>query len=154
QSGHAQKSPSPTAVFLGRLDPYKRPWIAVELARRFPEVTFLFLGQAHFSGAGSWEPVDLPPNVKLLGHTVGAEKEAALAAAWVLVNTSIHEGLAVSFLEALAWETPILSCQDSEGVSSRFGLYVGRWDGTGLESLPTFASALRRLLDSATLRER
>lgn len=153
-SGPVRKSASPTVVFLGRLDPYKRPWIAVEVARLFPEVTFLFLGQTHFRGAGSWAPIGLPSNVKLLGNTDGAEKEAALAAAWVLVNTSIHEGLPVSFLEALAWEAPILSCQNPQGVASRFGVYVGRWDGTGLESLLAFASGLRRLLDSAPLRER
>jgi glycosyltransferase involved in cell wall biosynthesis len=153
-SGPVRKGASPTVVFLGRLDPYKRPWIAVELARRFPAVTFLFLGQAHFRGAGAWTPADLPSNVKLLGHTDGPQKEAALAAAWVLLNTSIHEGLAVSFLEALAWETPILSCQDSERVASKFGVYVGRWDGTGLEGLPAFAGGLQRLLDNAALRER
>jgi glycosyltransferase involved in cell wall biosynthesis len=152
--GPVRKSASPTVVFLGRLDPYKRPWLAVELARLFPEVTFLLLGQTHFRGAGSWAPIDVPSNVKLLGHTDGAEKEAALAAAWALVNTSIHEGLPVSFLEALAWETPILSCQNPEDVASRFGIYVGRWDGTGLESIPAFGGGLRRLLDSAPLRER
>ena len=152
--GRARKSASPTVVFLGRLDPYKRPWIAVELARLFPEVTFLFLGQTHFRGAGSWAPIDLPSNVKLLGHVAGAEKEASLAAAWVLVNTSIHEGLPVSFLEALAWETPILSCQNPENVSSRFGVYVGCWNGTGLESVPAVAGGLRRLLDCAPLRDR
>ncbi len=153
-SGPVRKSASPTAVFLGRLDPYKRPWIAVELARLFPEVTFLLLGQSHFRGAGSWAPANIPSNVKLLGHTEGAGKQAALAEAWVLVNTSIHEGLPVSFLEALACETPILSCQNPEEVASRFGVYVGRWDGTGLEGLPAFAGGLRRLLGSAPLRER
>jgi hypothetical protein len=60
----------------------------------------------------------------------------------------------VSFLEALAWETPILSCQNPENVSSRFGVYVGCWNGTGLESVPAFAGGLRRLLDSAPLRDR
>jgi glycosyltransferase involved in cell wall biosynthesis len=153
-SGPVRKSVSPTVVFLGRLDPYKRPWIAAELARHFPEVTFLLLGQTHFRGPGSWAPTNLPSNVRLLGHTDGAEKEAALAAAWVLVNTSIHEGLPVSFLEALACETPILSCQNPEDVASRFGVYVGRWDGAGLESLPAFTGGLRRLLDNAPLRER
>jgi glycosyltransferase involved in cell wall biosynthesis len=153
-SAPARRSVSPTVVFLGRFDPYKRPWIAVELARLFPEVTFLLLGQTHFRGAGSWAPADLPSNVKLLGHTDGAEKEAALAAAWVLVNTSIHEGLPVSFLEALACETPILSCQNPEDVASRFGVYVGRWEGTGLQGLSAFTGGLRRLLESAPLRER
>jgi hypothetical protein len=39
-------------------------------------------------------------------------------------------------------------------VASRFGVYAGRFDGTGLESLPALAGGLRRLLDSAPLRER
>lgn len=62
-------------------------------------------------------------------------------------NTSIHEALPVSFVEALAYETPILSCQDPEGVSTRFGSFTGRFDGTGLEGLPRFAEGLSWLLE-------
>ncbi|MBC8076823.1 MAG: glycosyltransferase family 4 protein [Chloroflexales bacterium] len=140
------KSEHPRVVFLGRLDPIKRPWLVVALADRFPEVEFLLLGKRHFFGTGSWEPEPLPPNVRLVGHVDGPEKLALLASAWLLVNTSIHEGLAVSFLEALACETPIVSCQNPGGVVSRFGRYVGRWDGSGTDALPQFAAALDALL--------
>jgi glycosyltransferase involved in cell wall biosynthesis len=149
--GEVSKSTAPRVVFLGRFDPIKRPWLFAKLAEQFPEVEFLFIGQSHFEGEGAWQPADLPANVSLLGHVDGAEKLKTLASAWALVNTSIHEGLAVSFLEALACETPIISSQNPGDVVSRFGVYVGRWDGDGLDALPHFGEALKRLLpDSAT----
>jgi glycosyltransferase involved in cell wall biosynthesis len=152
--GEVIKSESPCVVYLGRLDPIKRPWLCSELARRYPDVEFFFLGQAHFHGEGSWEPSQLPSNVRLMGHVNEAEKLCILASAWVLVNTSIHEGLPISFLEALACETPILSCQNPGGLVSRFGIYVGRWDGTGIEGIPHFAEGLHRLLCNGAMRAR
>jgi glycosyltransferase involved in cell wall biosynthesis len=152
--GEVPKSARQRVVFLGRLDPIKRPWLFAKMAEQFPEVEFLLMGRAQFEGEGAWRPVDLPANVRLLGHVDGAEKLRTLASAWVLVNTSIHEGLAVSFLEALACETPIISCQNPEDVVSRFGIYVGRWDGDGLDALPRFGEALRHLLQDTATRTR
>jgi glycosyltransferase involved in cell wall biosynthesis len=152
--GHVQKSARPLVVFLARLDPYKRPWLFVELARRFPEVEFVLAGRAHFHGAGSWKPDSLPPNARVVGHVDGPEKLRLLASAWVLVNTSIHEGLAVSLLEGLACEAPLLACVDPEQVVSRFGIHVGRFDGAGLEALPALEAGLRRLLTETELRTR
>jgi glycosyltransferase involved in cell wall biosynthesis len=148
------KSLTPRVVFLGRLDPIKRPWLFMKLAAQFPEVEFLAMGQSHFEGGGTWRPVDLPANVRLLEHVDGEDKAKMLASSWVLVNTSIHERLAISFLEALACGTPIISCQNPEDVISRFGVYVGRWDGAGLEALPKFVQALKLLLEDAALRMR
>lgn len=148
------KSEKPSVVFLARLDPYKRPWLFAELATYFPEVDFIFMGKNHFQGLGAWEPDSLPSNVKMMGHIDGEEKIRILSSAWVLANTSIHEGLAISFLEALMCETPILSCVDSENVVSRYGVYVGRWDGSGREALPKFVESLQRLLDDKDLRNR
>jgi glycosyltransferase involved in cell wall biosynthesis len=142
----APKTAHPRVVFLARLDPYKRPWLFVELARRFPDVEFLILGRSHFQGAGSWQPVDLPANVSLHGHVDGAEKVRLLASAWALVNTSIYEESPVSMLEALACETPVLSSVDSGDIAPRFGVYTGRFDGTGMEALPALAEGLDRLL--------
>ena len=154
EPGEITKSEKPTVVFLARLDPYKRPWLFVELARNFPDVEFIFLGKAHFEGKGAWKPEGLPENVRLMGHIVGEEKIRLLSSAWVLVNTSIHEGLAVSFQESLKCETPILSSVDPEGVVSRFGIYVGRWDGSGREGMPEFIEGLTRLLEDHELRTR
>ena len=152
--GRVSKSERPCVVFLCRLDPIKRPWLFAELAGQFPEAEFLFLGHKHFEGEGAWLPEGLPPNVRLLGHVDGAEKLRVLSSAWALVNTSIHEALPVSFLEALACETPVVSCQNPEDVASRFGFYVGRWDGDGRAALPRFAEALGRLLQDETTRAR
>jgi glycosyltransferase involved in cell wall biosynthesis len=148
------KAPAPRVAFLARLDPYKRPWIFVELARAFPGVEFRMLGQAHFSGPGSWEPRDLPPNVTLLGNLSGEDKLRELDAAWVLVSTSAHEALAVSFQEALASRTPLLACVDTEGVVSRFGVYAGNFPGDGLDALPSLQAGLERLLGDDELRRR
>ena len=154
--GKIVKSAKPTVVFLARLDPYKRPWLFVELARRFPDVEFIFLGKPHFQGEGAWEhsAETLPDNVRLLGHVQGEAKTKILSQAWVLINTSIHEGLAVSFQEALKCETPILSSVNPENVVSRFGIYVGHWKGTGMEGIPTFEAGLRKLLTDTELRTR
>jgi glycosyltransferase involved in cell wall biosynthesis len=51
----------------------------------------------------------------------------------------------VSFLEALGGETPLVSCQDPGGTVSRFGAYVGRWDGDGTASVAAFVGALESL---------
>ncbi|MDJ0705403.1 MAG: glycosyltransferase family 4 protein [Leptolyngbyaceae cyanobacterium MO_188.B28] len=154
EPGEVVKSEHPTVVFLARLDPYKRPWLFAELATHFPDVEFIFLGQPHHRGEGAWEPDSLPDNVKLMGH-IGEEKKLhLLSSAWALVNTSIHEGLAVSFQEALKCETPILSCVNPENVVSRFGIFVGRWDGSGREGMPKFIEGLTRLLEDKELRTR
>jgi glycosyltransferase involved in cell wall biosynthesis len=146
------KSARPLVIFLGRLDPIKRPWLFTKLAEQFPAVDFIVMGQPHFEGQGAWLPFDSPANVRLLGHVDGEEKAKLLASAWALVNTSIHEALAVSFLEALASETPIISCQNPEDLVSRFGIYVGRWAGDGLAGLSKFVEALERLLQETALR--
>lgn len=150
--GVVRKAEQPRVAFLARLDPYKRPWLYVELARRFPDVEFLLAGRAHFHGSGAWEAAPLPPNVRLLGHVDGEEKLRLLTSAWVLVNASIHEGLPVSFLEALACETPILACVDPGGVVSTHGVSVGSFDGDGLDAVDHLEAALRRLLGNAKWR--
>lgn len=146
------KSERPTVVFLGRLDPIKRPWLFAALAKAFPEVEFRFLGQSHFTGPGSWSPEGLSCNVRVCGHVGEAEKRRMLSEAWVTVNTSIHEGLPVSLLESLLCGTPLLGCIDTGFLVSRYGVYVGRYDGSGVESLPAFARALRQLLDDPARR--
>lgn len=154
-AGDLHKSERPQVVFLGRLDPYKRPWLFVELARRFPEVDFFLAGKAHYRGDGAWEPSGLPPNCRLLGHIDGTDKVRVLSSAWILVNTSIHEGgVAVSFLEALACGTPLLACVEAGGLVERFGIYAGRFDGSGLDALPSLVTGLGRLLSDHSLRRR
>ncbi|WP_171974658.1 glycosyltransferase family 4 protein [Leptolyngbya sp. 'hensonii'] len=148
-----QKFTKPTVIVVGRLDPIKRPWLAVALAEKFPTVDFIFLGENHFKGAGGWEAEALPANVQMLGHVDGEQKAQLMSSAWVLLNTSIHEGLPVTFQESLAWETPIISCVNPDQVTAHFGIFVGDANGTGLQILPKFEAALNTLLHDSDRRE-
>jgi glycosyltransferase involved in cell wall biosynthesis len=126
----------PEVIFLGRLDPIKRPWVFLELAKRFPEIIFHFLGRNHFEGYGGWNHFDVPGNVRFHGHVEAETKQRLLQKAWVVINTSIHEALPISFLESLSMGIPILSMQNPDELASRFGSFSGRWDGDGLDGLP------------------
>ena len=143
-------SPSPSVCFLGRLDPIKRPWIFFELAKRFPQVEFLVAGVTDYPDI--MNPIihrytDVP-NLKFLGLVTGAEKAALLNRVWAVVNTSVHESLSVSLLEAFAYGKPFICSQNPDQLVERFGVYTGELPGEGLDerTLGAFAHALERLL--------
>jgi hypothetical protein len=48
---HSGKSAPLRVVLLGRIDPIKRPWVALEIASRFPDVDFTFAGELFFKFA-------------------------------------------------------------------------------------------------------
>jgi len=145
-SVQVEKADTPTVVFLGRLDPIKRPWLFVELGRHFPQTDFYMMGQNHFEGERGWRPNNIPDNVHLTGHLSGADKYRLLSRAWVLVNTSIHEESPVSVLEALAYETPVLSYEDWGRLVERHGITIGQHRGTGMDGMPDLVDAQDRLL--------
>lgn len=145
------RSSRPKFAFLGRLDPYKRPWLFAELAEHFPDADFVFMGQDHFPDRG-WNPENVPNNVRFLGHVGEQEKARELASSWAVVNTAHHEGLPVSLQEACKCATPIVSSVDPEGIVSKFGLYVGDYPGSGRESIPQFVAAISRLMEDEELR--
>jgi glycosyltransferase involved in cell wall biosynthesis len=142
----------PTVAFLGRLDPIKRPWVLAELAERLPHVDFLVMGADYQPDQGGWRPESLPSNLHLLGHKGEAEKAEILSQSWLAANTSVHEGLAISLLEALRCETPLVASVDPGNVVSRFGRYVGDFPGTGMESVPAFLEAINELIGDDDLR--
>ena len=148
-AGEAEK---PTVVSLARLDPQKRPWIIVELARRMPDVTFVLAGRTH--ATLRWRPTDLPDNVQLVGEVKGEQKARLLKDAWMLLNTAVHEALPVSWLEALGTGTPLVTCIDAESVPSRFGRAVPFVGGVGYEMLPDLEEAVRQLVDDREDRHR
>jgi glycosyltransferase involved in cell wall biosynthesis len=148
------KADTPVVVYLARLDPLKRPWLMEALARRIPEAEFVVMGKNHFQGPGSWKPATDIPNIRYLGHIEGQLKQAQLERGWVLLNTSLHEGLAVSYLEAFMHEMPLVSCVDTEGLATRFGRAIDRHPGDGMDALPAFENALRELITDHALRAR
>jgi len=120
------KAERPTVCFVGRFDPRKRPEMFFELAREFPDVDFIAVGESsdRKRQAMLTEMADKIPNLELtgaidqFGSTLLAE---ILSKSWVIVNTSAREGLPTTFVEAAAHRCAILSFTNPDNFASRFG---------------------------------
>lgn len=143
-------------IFLGRLDSVKRGWLFCEIAKRLPNLKFAVLGAVHRSAERNLEVLSpyidtdgnsLISNLHFAGHLDGEAKLSYLRRAKVLVNTSIHEALPVSFLEALASGTLLVSCRNPEGLTEQFGRFVGTVLGDGFESIDTFTEAINLIIE-------
>jgi len=121
-----QKADDPTVCFLARWDPQKRVEKFFKLAEEFSDVEFIAMGRSHDPDTDMWlrKRYGGIPNLRLIGFVSEEEKSRILERSWVLVNTSIREALPVSFLEALAHETPILSGENPDDLTSTFGYHV------------------------------
>lgn len=120
------KADTPTVCFLARWDPQKRVELFLGLARRFPKVTFIAMGRSHdpLKDRRLRKKYSRVPNLVLTGFVSEEKKSLILEKSWGLVNTSIREALPISFLEALAHETPIISGEDPDGITSNYGFKV------------------------------
>lgn len=138
-------------IFLGRIESVKRGWLFCELAALLPEYEFYMLGQSFREqerNAASIAHYGRIPNLHFVGHVEGEEKLCYLREAKVLVNTSIHEALPVSFLEAMSYGVCLVSNRNPDQYTERFGRWVGDVTGDGYDALPRFAEAVRGLMEN------
>jgi glycosyltransferase involved in cell wall biosynthesis len=142
------KSKDPTVCFLGRWDKRKRPELFLSLAQEFPDVRFLAAGVGQNT---SWDTslrrrYENLPNLEMLGFFNQFDSSTLttlLNESWILINTSLREGLPTSFLEAMGHRCALLSRVNPDDVASRFGFHVENDD---------FATGLASLLDGDTWR--
>jgi glycosyltransferase involved in cell wall biosynthesis len=122
------KSTEPLVCYLGRLDPEKRYWIFFELAKKFPHIQFIVMGEPTRYHQNLFRRnisrYSNLPNLKLLGFLQGKRKWEMLDKCWILVLPSIREGLPVAMLEALAHKCALLSSVNPDGLVERFGYYA------------------------------
>ncbi len=143
-------------IFLGRLEAQKRAWLFCEVAKRMPEYDFFVLGRM-FRHMEDNERMLAPymkgdiPNLHFLGHVDGEKKEKLIRESRLLLNTSIWEGIPISWLECLQYGTPVVSCIDNERLASRFGAYVGNINGDGFDSVDLFVPEIRKLMEDDEL---
>jgi len=136
-----QKAEQPTVCYIGRWDRRKRPEVFFELARSFPGVRFIAMGQARTSARTEALRRQYAgvPNLEMPGFLdqfSSREFQQLLSQSWILVNTALREGLPRSFLEAAYFKCAILSRVDPDGFASRFGRRVDNDDfAEGLHSL-------------------
>jgi glycosyltransferase involved in cell wall biosynthesis len=147
---HVAKAEQPTVCYLARWDRRKRPELFLDLAASFPEVRFVAFGTSRdreYERQLRSRYANLH-NLELPGHVDQFESDRvhqALSESWILVNTSVREGLPNAFLEAAAHGCAILSAADPDGFASRFGVRVEGDD---------FAGGLRTLLEGDRWRSR
>lgn len=144
-----QKSGSPIMTFVARWDKRKRPWLFLELAKRFPEHRFIAVGKGSASAEEGYDQALRAqfagvPNLMMTGFIdrfrEPARMEQILAETWVFVSTAAREGLPLTFLEAAAHGCAILSSEDPDGFATKFGRRVVEDD---------FEAALRALLSDS-----
>lgn len=143
-------------IFLGRIESVKRGWLFCEIAKRMPEYEFYVIGQT-LQGKEKMKAILVPyqslSNLHFTGHLEGEEKNRLLKDSKILVNTSIHEALPVSFLESLSYGTLLVSCRDPEGLTSKFGVYVGQVLGDGFDKVGLFVDGIRKIISNEEQRK-
>jgi len=153
-------------IFLGRLEAQKRVWIACEIAKAMPQYEFYILGaigkgRNEEANARTLAPYRNPdgrsktPNLHFTGHVDGAAKNCHIKTAKLVLNTSIWEGIPVSWLEALSYGTLIVSAFDRDNIVRRFGTFVGEvmGDGTHEAALKRFTAAIEYWMTHDSERE-
>jgi glycosyltransferase involved in cell wall biosynthesis len=142
-------------IFLGRLEAQKRVWIVCEIAKAMPHYEFYILGATgkgrdEAANAKTLKPYLNPDgsskikNLHFTGHVDGNVKNHHIKTAKLVLNTSIWEGIPVSWLEALSYGTLIVSAFDRDNIVERFGTFVGEvmGDGTDEADIKRFTVAI------------
>lgn len=152
--GPFEKASRPLCVFLGRMDPRKRPELFFELAARMSDVEFVAIGKAHDARYQCWleRRYYHLPNVRAWGAVdpfASSTLFDVLRRAWVLVHPAAREGLPSAYQEASTHEMAILAEADPGQYVTRFGRVVA--PGSSVE---TWEAELRGLLETEAWRER
>lgn len=138
-------------IFLGRLESVKRGWIFCEIAKKLPQFNFYVLGQTFRESSKNAEIFNgykQIENLHFVGHVDGEQKEQYLKDAKILVNTSIHEALPISFLEALSYGTLLVSNRNPENLTEKFGIHVGDVLGDGFDKVHLYVEAIEKLMQN------
>jgi glycosyltransferase involved in cell wall biosynthesis len=93
----------PRALYLGALVGWKRPDLAIEIARRMPELELTLAGEPLPNAELALDPA---PNVTLAGHVDALE---ALAQAHVLLHCADEEPWGLALIEAMACGRPVVA---------------------------------------------
>lgn len=139
------KNKNPTICFVGRLEPRKRPEIVFDLAKELPQYTFLIVGTTEEKS----RQLELEkqakkyPNIKMLGYLALDDPKLAQVydESWILINTSVREGLPLTFIEAAAHGCAIVSMVNPDSFASRFGYWAKDTN---------FKEGLKKLIESSS----
>ena len=143
-------------IFLGRLEAQKRVWLVCELAKLLPCYDFIIMGKFFRDVDENRQILSKyikypPSNLHFVGHVEGKQKDDIIKESRLLINTSIWEGIPISWLECLQYGTLIVSCLNNENLPNRFGKYVGNILGDGFNDVYKFVPAINELMQNDQL---
>jgi glycosyltransferase involved in cell wall biosynthesis len=146
-AGASPSHSSRPVLWVGRAESiHKRPMLAIDIAKRCPEIPFLLVMNPRDPAEQARVRAAAPPNVTIRDHVPPPEMPALMAASLAMLNTSSLEGFPNTFLQAAAARIPIVSLL----VGDRFL----EQSGAGIVchgDIEKAATELRRLkLDTAT----
>ena len=153
---YSYKNKENIIIFLGRIESVKRGWLFCEIAKKMPQYQFYVLGKtSRDDGENSKiiQPYLELPNLHFAGHVDGEVKASYLKRAKILINTSIHEALPISFLEALSYGVLIVSNRNPENLTEKFGVHVGDVLGDGFDKVDLYCSAVNKLMNDDILQK-
>jgi len=128
-----KKADTPTVCFVGRFDRRKRPELFIDLARKFPDVSFLMVGRAEDAKQQQMvEELARPVrNLRLTGYVDKfGDKEFydIYAMSWILVNSASREAHPLTFFEAAGRGCAIMSFVNPDNFASEFGYWAANED--------------------------
>ncbi|MEO0575367.1 MAG: glycosyltransferase family 4 protein [Pseudomonadota bacterium] len=135
-------------LWVGRLDPIKRPQWLFDCALAVPQHDFELAGSSNKDDpfeASMLEEAAKVPNLKLLGRVAPDQMAVLYQRADVLLCTSELEGFPATFLESLANATPIITTFDAGGFVAQYGAGAVVTSQQALEKIvsdPALASKL------------
>lgn len=122
-----EKASRPTVCYIGRWEGRKRVELFFELARQCPEIDFIAVGGARDADRDNYLRRQYGGIHNLLMPGVLDQFQTSawgevLSKSWILVNTSLREGLPTTLIEAAAHRCAILSFTDPDDFASNFGV--------------------------------
>lgn len=122
-----EKAVRPTVCYIGRWEGRKRVELFFELARECPDIDFIAVGGARDPGRDHElrQQYGGISNLHMTGVLDQFQNSAwsdVLSKSWILVNTSLREGLPTTLIEAAAHRCALLSFTDPDGFATNFGV--------------------------------
>jgi glycosyltransferase involved in cell wall biosynthesis len=136
-------------LWISNIRPFKRPDLALELARREPSLTLHMVGGRQPGSEQYYADIErqaaAQPNVVFHGHVPQESTYQLMARARLFLNTSDSEGFPNTYLQAWARGTPTVACFDPDGVIGREEL------GFPVRDIARMRTALHALLENEAL---
>jgi len=125
QLSFSKKYSVPSVAWLARTDPIKHPELCLEVASVNPEVQFYVMGHSHWPHYDDYliQKYKDAKNIHWIGMVNEEQKNEALSKCWVLMNTSYYEALPITFLEAMSYGCSIVSTQNPDRYTEKFGAW-------------------------------